>query len=90
MITRDRWLGMSRADKARFCLLMVVKTTILPLQVIFYLIRSAWIDSDSVGWWLAPSCKHGQRPNDRCLKCEEEWMKSQLDQLMKHPNAREN
>jgi len=90
-MTRNRWRELSTADKVRYVVLLVVKAAIIPLQVVFYVIRSAWIDSDSVGWWIAPSCKHGKRPTEDCMACKEAWIADQIKQALRHnKDVREN
>lgn len=68
---------MTALDWLRVSVLVLLYPIMLPLQVIFYLLCSAWYDSADIGKWLRRSyiCKHGidrvRLPCEPCMEAEE-------------------
>lgn len=77
---------MTAMDVLRVSILILLYPIMLPLQFVFYLLRSAWMDSADIGRWLRRSyiCEHGidrvRLPCDVCMEAEERQVLAAMQQ----------
>lgn len=79
------WKRLDGEDRIKLLIVVLVKAVIFPLQVLFFLLRSAWTDAGEIGWWLRAKhiCVHGidrvRQPCDVCNAVDEERMQQEFE-----------